>query len=207
MSEQPGRIRRSLTTLRRGFWWAETALISALLLSMVGVSALRIVVRVAHLRLDIMWADAYLKHSVLWITVLGAALATRDRNHINIDVVGRLLKGRWKAACLVLTDLFAAVVCAASTWACCMFVQSQRKAYINQSWDSAGDVFGSVPAWCAQAVMPAALALMAVRFLIQSGEDAVAVWAGPPEQDDEAEGEHAEPDAPVEEPSEEGGTP
>ena len=166
----------SIAVLRR----LETALVCVLLLSMVGVAALRIVVRVGRLKLDIMWSDAYLKHSVLWITVLGAALATRDRNHVNIDVVGRLLKGRWRAGCQALTDLFAAVVCGVVAWACYVFVLSQQQAFAAKSFSTAGTIFGSVPAWYAQAVMPVAFALMTVRFLVQTVEDAVALWRGSP---------------------------
>ncbi len=194
MSREPGPIRRSLAVARQCLSGAETALICTLLLSMVGVSMLPVVerwidwnagyfarpdvqARLGWLR-DLSWASAYLKHSVLWITVLGAALATKDRNHISIDVVGRLLKGRWKSGCLVLTNLFSAGVCAVAAWACFQFVTSQRSAFVEGSWDSAGKLFAHVPAWYAMAIMPIAFALMAMRFSIQTVEDAIAVWTG-----------------------------
>ncbi len=178
MSRAGRGLRQAAAAARQVFWWAEAALVCALLLSTIGVSALRIALRLAHSRLDIMWADAFLKHSVLWITLLGAGLATKDRNHINIDIVGRLLKGRWKSGCQTLLDLVSAAVCAGAAWFCGEFVLSQREAFNRGSWDSAGTIFAHVPAWYAQAIMPAAFALMTARFLFQAGEDAVAAWQG-----------------------------
>lgn len=180
MSARFAAIVRGAGVVRRALMGLEVALVCLLLLAMVGVSALRIVVRVAHWELNLMWAGAFLKHSVLWLTVLGAALATRDRNHINIDVVGRLLKGRWRSGCLTLTNAFAAVVCVWAAWACYQFVGSQRDAFLNKSYDSAGTLFANVPAWYGQAIMPLAFALIALRFALHTIEDAAAVWTGRP---------------------------
>jgi len=180
MSGRFAAIARGVGVARRVLVGLEVALVCLLLLAMVGVSALRILVRVAHWELNVMWADAFLRHSVLWVTVLGAALATRDRNHINIDVVGRLLKGRWRSGCLALTNAFAAAVCVWAAWACYQFVGSQRDAFLNKSYDSAGTLFANVPAWYAQAIMPLGFALIALRFALQTVEDAAAVWTGRP---------------------------
>ena len=194
MNRDRGGFLRGVAALRKGFQRAETAVICVLLLSMIVVSVLPIIARwidwkegffarplvqqwCGWLR-DLTWASTYLKLSVLWITVLGAALATKDRNHINIDVVGRLLKGRWKAACQTLTNLFAALVCAGVTWACWQFVIDERRSFISNDFGSTGTIFGGAPAWYAMAIMPLAFALMAVRFCIQTVEDAVGVWQG-----------------------------
>ena len=180
-----------LVLTRRAFVWVENALCCLIVLAIMGVAVWRIVVREAEWQVNAMWADPFLKHAVLWLTLIGAALATKDRNHINIDVVGRLLKGRWRSACQVLTSLFSTVICALLAYACCRFVLDQRTAFIDQTYDSSGTIFGNVPAWHAQAVMPVAFAIMSLRFLLQTVEDAYAVVMGvPPEQqaaDDEGE--------------------
>jgi len=178
---------------RRAFVWVENALCCFLVLAIVGVAVWRITVREAGWQFDTMWADPFLKHAVLWLTLVGAALATKDRNHINIDVVGRLLKGRWRAACQVLTSLFSCVVCALLAYACCRFVLAQRTAFIDQTYDSSGTVFGNVPAWHAQAIMPIALAVMSLRFLLQTVEDAYAVVMGVPPEEPPVEDEEAIP--------------
>ena len=54
-----------------------------------------------------LWGDPLLRHLVLWVGFIGASLATREEKHINIDVLGRALKGRPKLAVRFFTELFA----------------------------------------------------------------------------------------------------
>ena len=39
----------------------------------------------------IFWADSFMRLLVLWVALLGAMVATREQNHINIDAVSRYL--------------------------------------------------------------------------------------------------------------------
>lgn len=173
-----GSFVKAIQGLRRGLGRAEDALVCALLLVMVVVAAIPIVHRVAELQWNMMWADPLQKHLVLWIALLGAALATKDRHHINIDVLGRLLRGRAKSGSQALTNLFSAAVCAMLAYACAAFVQAERDSFIHGSFASSGTLFWKVAAWHAQAVMPFAFGLMACRFLVQTIEDIVALVAG-----------------------------
>ncbi|GIS19200.1 MAG: hypothetical protein CM15mP120_11160 [Pseudomonadota bacterium] len=38
------------------------------------------------------WGDSAVRVMVLWVTMLGAMVASRDDSHIRIDLVGRFLK-------------------------------------------------------------------------------------------------------------------
>ena len=57
------------------------------------------------------WGDILLRHLVLWIGFLGAALATSGERHINIDILTRYLPERLKGAVAALSNVFAAVIC------------------------------------------------------------------------------------------------
>ena len=59
----------------------------------------------------IVWGDILLRHLVLWIGFLGAALATSGERHINIDILTRYLSERLKRVVATLSNVFAAVVC------------------------------------------------------------------------------------------------
>ena len=43
------------------------------------------------------WGDSAVRVMVLWVTMLGAMVASRDDSHIRIDLVGRFLKDLCRA--------------------------------------------------------------------------------------------------------------
>ena len=60
----------------------------------------------------LVWGDPMTKVLVLWVAMLGAMAATRDGNHINIDLLSRFLPVRVRTVNRMITDAFAALVCA-----------------------------------------------------------------------------------------------
>jgi len=111
----------------------------------------------------IYWADGLLRYLVLWIGLLGAMIATRERNHISVDVTSEFLPERWQAPVRVLTDGLALLVCAALTVGSVSFVVQER----------AGELmaFGKVPAWLAEIILPVSFLVMSLRFLGHLGQD------------------------------------
>jgi TRAP-type C4-dicarboxylate transport system permease small subunit len=143
--------------LRSGLDKAETHFLFALLISLTGLSFMQVVLRLSHGGLP--WVDVVNRHLVLWIGMVGAALATSRGRHIRIDVLGRLLKGdrgRWVGALL---DLLAAWICLRLALASLTFVLQTREF---------GDTLAPLewPAWMLQAVIPASFALMSLHFLL-----------------------------------------
>ena len=59
------------------------ALISALI-SMLGIAVLQIFLR-NFFDSGFLWAESFLRILVLWVAMLGAMVATREKNHISID--------------------------------------------------------------------------------------------------------------------------
>ena len=59
---------------------------------------------------DIEWADAILRNGTLWVSFLGASLATYYGKHIGIDVIMRIVPVRTKYAMRAISNLAAAVI-------------------------------------------------------------------------------------------------
>ncbi len=108
----------------------------------------------------ITWGDPTLRVLVLWVTLLGAMAATREGNHIRIDLLSHYLPESLRAWSRRITDLFAALVTGLLAWHSGRFVRFE--------WEDGGILFGQVPAWVCEAIMPLGFAIMALRFLTGS---------------------------------------
>jgi TRAP-type C4-dicarboxylate transport system permease small subunit len=134
----------------------EDGLLVALLLVMVFLAVSQIVLRNGF-DAGLLWADPLLRLMVLWLGLLGAAVATRDDRQITVDVLSRLLSPRWRAGARVVTDLFTAGVCTVLGWNAGRLVLSDREAGVA--------AFASVPAWVGELVLPLAFTIIAWRYL------------------------------------------
>jgi TRAP-type C4-dicarboxylate transport system permease small subunit len=144
---------RSLARLARA---VEDGLLVALLLVMILLAVAQIVLRNVF-DAGLLWADPLLRLMVLWLGLLGAAVATRDDRQITVDVLSRLVGARWRAGTRVVTDLFAAGVTAVLGWNAGRLVLTEREAGFAAS--------AGVPAWVAELVLPLAFAVIAWRYL------------------------------------------
>ena len=105
------------------------------------------------------WADILLRHLVLWVAFLGAALAASQERHISIDAFTRFLPGRIKYASRVITNLFAAVICYYLMTAGITFIQSEI--------EFSTILFNNVPAWYAQIIIPVGFGLLMFHFAVR----------------------------------------
>ena len=142
--------------LQRGLRLAETLLLTFLLLIMIGVAVSQIVARNAF-GTGFVWGEDLVQVSVLWITMLGATAAAGTDSHIRIDLVSRFADRRFRALAGRITALFTAALCAALGWYSIEFIR----------WDFLDGTpgFGVVPAWVCETIIPAAAAVMAVRYV------------------------------------------
>jgi TRAP-type C4-dicarboxylate transport system permease small subunit len=137
--------------------WIENSLLIGLLALMVGLAATQILFR-NLLDLSLLEADQLLRMLVLWVALLGAVAASRDRKHISVDVLARFLPARLHAAVRAFTDLFTITVCLVLAWQSVLFVQGERA--------TAELAFGSVPVWVTELILPTAFALIALRYVL-----------------------------------------
>jgi TRAP-type C4-dicarboxylate transport system permease small subunit len=106
----------------------------------------------------ISWADVASRHMVLWITFLGAMLATRSRQHIAIDVLIRFFPKRLRNSVRIGLDILAATVAFLLTQAAYAFVLSER---------AAGTTIGEgFPTWIAQLVIPFGFGVIAFEYAV-----------------------------------------
>ena len=149
---------RSFKTLGSFYERLEEILLVSLVVLMVSLGFLQILFR-NFISVGIVWIDSLVRHLVLWIALLGASIATRENRHIAIDVIsGRLSPGHYSRI-QGAVQLFSALVCLLLVYPAVRFVQNDYVAGKTLA-------FG-IPLWLSQAVMPAMMLVMGVRFLLR----------------------------------------
>ncbi|MGD8932537.1 MAG: TRAP transporter small permease [Chromatiales bacterium] len=146
--------------LRRLLLRIEDGLLVVLLSGMILLASAQILLRNLF-DSGLIWADPTLRVLVLWLTMLGAMVATREHHHIHIDLLGRFLPPRLRPWIQGLTDLFAALVCGLLAW------HSGRFVWLE--FQDGGILFATLPAWLCELVMPLGFGVMSLRFLLQVG--------------------------------------
>lgn len=118
-------------------------------------AGLQIVLRLVF-ESGILWADALLRHLVLWTALLGAMTAAREDKHLHIDAISQHLKPGPQGATRLVTHLLAAIVCGVLAWLSFDLIRLEQ--------GDAARAFGAVPAWVGETIMPVAFAVMAWRY-------------------------------------------
>lgn len=138
---------------------AEGGLLILLLTVMILLAFLQVVLRNAFSS-GILWADILLRHLVLWIGFLGAALAASSDRHISIDALTRFLPERVKKGVNGLSYLFAAFICLLFFRAALTFLENERL--------DGTTVYADIPSWYAEIIIPIGFGLLVVHFVIRA---------------------------------------
>jgi C4-dicarboxylate transporter, DctQ subunit len=145
-----------LKQAQRLFYRLESYLLATLLASLLLMSVTQIVLRV-FFDSGFVWAEPVSRQGVLWLALLGALGATREKKHIAIDALPRILPKKFHQAIWTLTQLAAASVCGALAWFGWGMVQLDREA---------PSVFiGTMPSWWPMCIFVAGFGLMSVRMV------------------------------------------
>jgi C4-dicarboxylate transporter DctQ subunit len=137
----------------------EQILLVILLSSMIVIAFLQIVLRNLF-STGLTWGDPLVRNLVLWVGFIGAALATKEGKHINIDVVSRWMPPFGKGLIEFLTRLFSFFICGLLTFAAFKFIKNEAQM---------GNVtFLRIPAWIPEIILPIVFGLMVLRFGLQS---------------------------------------
>ena len=137
----------------------ESALLIFMLATMVIVAFGQVMLRnVFHT--GISGADILLRHLVLWIGFLGAAIATSEERHINIDALRRFLSPRIRSAVDVLTDIFAAIIC--------YFLMNAALTFVKNELLDNRMVYQNIPAWYVQVIIPIGFGLLVINFILRA---------------------------------------
>ena len=108
----------------------------------------------------LVWADPMLRIMVLWLSMIGASIASRHNNHIRIDLLSRFCSNRTNLRIQAVVNLFTAVVCLLIAWHGTRWVH----------WEYADQMsgFASIPAWLLEVIIPISFALIGIRFGLMS---------------------------------------
>jgi TRAP-type C4-dicarboxylate transport system permease small subunit len=135
----------------------EDGVLALLLTAMIVLAGVQIFLR-NLLETGLEWGDPLLRVTVLWLGLLGAMAATRDDNHITIDILSRILPPRAKAASRLVTDLFTAIVCGLLAYHGARLVMFDMEAGTR--------AFAFVPTWVCELIIPFGFGIIALRFCI-----------------------------------------
>lgn len=138
----------------------ETGLLCLIIAMMLGLAMLKIVMRYVF-SASLLWSDIMLQHLTLWLCLLGAALATCERRHINIDVLSRILPEsitRWSN---FIIDCLALIVVGILAYYGFSFLHDEQL--------SEAVLIGSVPLWWAKAIIPYGFVLIGIHLFLQIG--------------------------------------
>lgn len=133
----------------------EDLILVGLLLTMMGLAVLQILLRNA-MDAGIIWGDSLVRVLVLWIGLMGAMAASRNHNHICIDVISRYLPRQIKRFTNLFTNGFTALVTALMAWFSLDFVRMEMADNYT--------AFARVPAWACEIIIPLAFLIMSLRY-------------------------------------------
>lgn len=143
-----------LQRTRRVIALIEDGLLAVLLSTMIAVATAQIFLRNMW-ETGFVWGDPFTKVLVLWVALLGAMVATRQNNHIHIDVLSRFLPAKARAATQVVNALFASFVCGLVAYHAARLVMLDK---------DAGTAFGAVPTWASELIIPFGFGVIGLRY-------------------------------------------
>ncbi len=161
------RIELLVGTVRR----LEDALLVVLLGSLILLSSAQILLR-NWFDAGLIWADPLLRVLVLWVALLGAMVASRDDNHISVDVLSEALPSRVQSGVRALTSLCTAAVASVVAYHAARFVLMDFEAGVS--------AFARLPAWPFESILPFAFGVIALRALIRFTVRTRALLSGEP---------------------------
>ncbi len=145
---------RPLQLINSAITLVENCLLALSLFVMIALASAQIIMRNVW-DSGLSWGDPTLSILVLWVGMLGAMVATREQNHISIDILSRFLPEHLKGVNQIILDLFTAIVCGLLAY------HSYR--FVLMEFEDGTTAFGSVPAWLCEAIIPFGFGLIALR--------------------------------------------
>ncbi|HVN72095.1 MAG TPA: TRAP transporter small permease subunit [Desulfomonilia bacterium] len=138
----------------------EDAVISFMLLSMILLVLVQIVLRNFYAA-GISGGAEMVRHLLLWVAFLGAAIAAREGKHIKIDIAQRILPPRPKNFVEILTGLFTTIVCALLLYASIRFIRADYGLGTTIP-------FFNLRIWILELVIPLGYGAVTLRYALRS---------------------------------------
>ncbi len=162
-----GRVPRALKTSQtpptsvfrrvlRALHLVENTLLIGALIALLAMALMQILLRNVF-DSGFLWAESALRILVLWVAMLGALVASRQNNHISIDLLSRYLQPRGRRAVGMINGVVAGAICAVAAW--------YAFEYVGYEYEDQTIAFASVPTWLCQSILPVGFAGMSLRFI------------------------------------------
>ncbi|KPK01545.1 MAG: hypothetical protein AMK71_05095 [Nitrospira bacterium SG8_35_4] len=137
----------------------EDGVLIVILMGMVFLAFIQILLRNIF-GIGLIWVDPLVRQMLLWVTMAGAMVATREHKHIAVDAITRYLPpGRIKLATGFICDAFATIVCA-------LLVCSTFRVFFMEFQEPlGGNIMPGLPVWASLLTLPVAFGVMTLRFL------------------------------------------
>lgn len=137
----------------------ETFLLLFFLFAAILLASSQIILR-NFFEVGIFWADSALRVLVLWIGMIGAMFASRNKKHIRIDVLSHYLPEKIKQNIWRVTEFISAIVCAIVAFYSIKFIQFE--------YEDGMIAFANVPVWLCESIIPVAFSVMSLRYFFYS---------------------------------------
>jgi TRAP-type C4-dicarboxylate transport system permease small subunit len=137
----------------------ESSLLVGMLAVMIAMAAYQVIARNFY-DSGIIWGDSLVRVLVLWITLLGAMVASRNDEHIRMDLVSHFMTDIGQRLLRRAGSLFTCVICGIFTWYSLELVMLDFEDEIV--------AFAKVPAWACEAIMPLGGGVIALRYLLHT---------------------------------------
>ena len=148
---------RFLQAINNSVARVEAIALAVCLLTMLFVAFFQVVMRNIY-DIGYVWADILVRILVLWVGLLGAAVATSEARHLTIDVVTKFMPPRIAQSLRVLTWLFAFTICVLLARAAMLYIEMQKQG-------GEDSIFG-IPAYVTEIIIPVAFVLISFHFAI-----------------------------------------
>lgn len=137
----------------------EDSALVLLLLMMIVIAIVQIVMR-NFMGAGLIWAESLLRITVLWVALLGAMVASRDNEHIAIDVLVDKCPEKYKTILIRFSCLVTTLICLVGAWYSLIFVIDE--------YQYAGIAFGIIPNWLCEVIIPFSLFIIAIRYAMSA---------------------------------------
>ena len=107
-----------------------------------------------------LWIDSAVRLLVLWLCMAGAMLATREKAHIRIDILHRLLDKQLATLLMRLGHMIAALACAMLAWSTAQLTWIDYQDQVT--------AFMQIPLWLCESIIPFSFLVMSLRFGLRS---------------------------------------
>lgn len=141
----------------------EKFLLRVILLTIIALSFSQVIVRNLF-SLGFMWLDELLKIGLIWLSFIGAALATEYHKHIKIEILSRQIQSeRMNKIIEVSILLFSSSICVLLLIASIQFLMSESRYSVSL-------LFRGIPDWVFMVIIPYAFFVMALRYVFYIGK-------------------------------------